>query len=339
MPESLIEQLPKIVAEGKKEAERILEQLSSSSRITLQTNEYVLPSKEQSGLFRGTVAKDITQEWFNRLIYGDNLLVMQALLGGDPATGLPVLTSRELSLDPFMERAGQRLALRNVFGEQATGVGPLSGYLQRQLSPLTSAFRGGAWEDMARGFAGDRDLALAGLGGTAEGPTQFDYGLPSMGGDAGSAVELPGTGLQAALAGQAATGVGGDGVQAAGVAGMPGYSFEDYLRTTRDQPTGLGGAYGQALQNVGYLRGLGQGAVPPALAGILNPEQAAGTRDARSLLGAAQKGRYSGLVSRAFRRPSEEDLFADYVLARQDATTAGQIPQNFLGFAASRYGL
>jgi hypothetical protein len=120
---------------------------------------------------------------------------------------------------------------------------------------------------------------------------------------------------------------------------MPGYSFEDYLRTTREQPTGLGGAYGQALQNVGYLRGLGQGGIPPALAGILNPEQAAGTRDARSLLGAAQKGRYSGLVSRAFRRPSEEDLFADYVLARQDATTAGQIPQNFLGFAASRYGL
>ena len=94
MAESLIEQLPKIVAEGRKEAERILEQLSGPSRITLQTNEYVLPSREQSGLFRGTVAKDIKQEWFNRLIYGDNLLVMQALLAGDPATGLDSLRGK-----------------------------------------------------------------------------------------------------------------------------------------------------------------------------------------------------------------------------------------------------
>ena len=55
MPESLIDQLPKIVAEGKKEAERILNQLSEKERVVLQTNEYVLPSKEQSGLFQGRV--------------------------------------------------------------------------------------------------------------------------------------------------------------------------------------------------------------------------------------------------------------------------------------------
>jgi len=88
MPESLIEQLPKIVAEGKKEVERILERLSGPNRLALQTNEYVLPSKDKSGLFRGEIKELNEQEWHNRLIYGDNLLVMQALLAGDPATGL-----------------------------------------------------------------------------------------------------------------------------------------------------------------------------------------------------------------------------------------------------------
>ena len=88
MPESLIEQLPKIVAEGKKEVERILDRLSGPNRLALQTNEYVLPSKDKSGLFRGEIKELNEQEWHNRLIYGDNLLVMQALLAGDPATGL-----------------------------------------------------------------------------------------------------------------------------------------------------------------------------------------------------------------------------------------------------------
>lgn len=119
----------------------------------------------------------------------------------------------------------------------------------------------------------------------------------------------------------------------------PQTTFEDFLRTVRDQPTGLSGAYGQALQNVNYLRGLGSGQAPTALAGVFNPEQAAATRDARALLDAAQRGKYSRLVSSAFRRPTEEDLFSDYVLARQDAATAGTAPQNFLNFAASRYGL
>ena len=119
----------------------------------------------------------------------------------------------------------------------------------------------------------------------------------------------------------------------------PKVSFENFLRSVRDRPTGLGGAYGQALQNVNYLRGLEGSEVPTALAGVFNPEQAANTRDARALLEAAQRGKYSGLVSRSFRRPTEDDLFSDYVLARQDASTAGTAPQTFLNFAASRFGL
>jgi len=94
MPESLIEQLPKIVAEGKKEAEQILERLTNGSRIVLQTNEYVLPSKEKSGLFRGQVRELNKNEWLNRLIYGDNLLVMQGLLAGDEHTGLPSMRGK-----------------------------------------------------------------------------------------------------------------------------------------------------------------------------------------------------------------------------------------------------
>lgn len=68
---------------GKKEAQRILDGISNSNKITLQTNEIVLPSKDSSGLFKGRI-KDIgSEEWFNRIIYGDNLLAMQALLAGD----------------------------------------------------------------------------------------------------------------------------------------------------------------------------------------------------------------------------------------------------------------
>ena len=52
---SLIEELPKIVAEGKKEVERILDRLASPQKLTLQTNELVLPSKDKSGLFRGEI--------------------------------------------------------------------------------------------------------------------------------------------------------------------------------------------------------------------------------------------------------------------------------------------
>ena len=72
---------------------------------------------------------------------------------------------------------------------------------------------------------------------------------------------------------------------------------------------------------------------------MFSPEQAQNTWDARNLLQAAQRGKYSGLVSRSFRQPTQDDLFADYVLAKQDAATAGTAPQNFLNFAASRYGL
>jgi len=86
MSDSLVEALPKIIKQGKREAQRILDGLSKKNRITLQTNELVLPSKDSSGLFKGRIKELGTNEWFNRLIYGDNLLAMQALLSGDNTT-------------------------------------------------------------------------------------------------------------------------------------------------------------------------------------------------------------------------------------------------------------
>ena len=91
--------------------------------MTLQTNEFVLPCKGKSGLFRGQIPdfkpktkkylgeqqlgfagisssgqqklhSEIGGEWVDRLCYGDNLLVMQALLAGDPATGLPSMRGK-----------------------------------------------------------------------------------------------------------------------------------------------------------------------------------------------------------------------------------------------------
>lgn len=94
MPESLIELLPKIVAEGKKEVEKIFERLESNNKITLQTNEYVLPVRKESNLFTGKYQDINGQNWFNRLCYGDNLMVMQALLTGDKATGLPSMRGK-----------------------------------------------------------------------------------------------------------------------------------------------------------------------------------------------------------------------------------------------------
>lgn len=96
---SLIELLPKVVSEGRKEANRILDGLSNASRITLQTNELVQPNKNRKqknlgSAVLGAAGYDVSPAWTNRLVYGDNLLVMQALLAGDPATGLPSMRGK-----------------------------------------------------------------------------------------------------------------------------------------------------------------------------------------------------------------------------------------------------
>jgi adenine-specific DNA-methyltransferase len=90
---SLISLLPRVVSEGRREANKILEGLSAQNRIFLQTNELVIPSKDSN--YRGLIeelerkekiASAENTDWMNRLIYGDNLLAIQALLAGDDAT-------------------------------------------------------------------------------------------------------------------------------------------------------------------------------------------------------------------------------------------------------------
>jgi adenine-specific DNA-methyltransferase len=87
MSKSLIEALPGIVSAGKRVATQMLEQLESTQRVTLQTRELVIPSKDisQGDLFRATRSHGDV-EAANRLIYGDNLLAMAALLAGDDDT-------------------------------------------------------------------------------------------------------------------------------------------------------------------------------------------------------------------------------------------------------------
>ncbi|OGQ60305.1 MAG: DNA methyltransferase [Deltaproteobacteria bacterium RIFCSPLOWO2_02_FULL_53_8] len=92
MPKSLLEQLPEIVAQGRKEAERILESIESRHRVSLQTREVVLPAKDSAVqdwvTTQNRQAQQATHDdaWTNRLIYGDNLLAMAALLAGDENT-------------------------------------------------------------------------------------------------------------------------------------------------------------------------------------------------------------------------------------------------------------
>lgn len=112
MPKSLLEELPKIAAEGRREAQQLLERINSGTRIGLQTNELVLPSKDISGLWRGELPQlSFRAQWMNRLIYGENLLTMQALLVGDEATGLPSLRGKVdlIYIDPpFDSKADYR---------------------------------------------------------------------------------------------------------------------------------------------------------------------------------------------------------------------------------------
>lgn len=112
MPKSLLEQLPEIVANGRKQAEKILEGLEGRQRVRLQTRELVLPARDaaaqdwitqqsrarQREVFAPGQASFIADPqamlgeaspeapWTNRLIYGDNLLTMAALLAGDEHT-------------------------------------------------------------------------------------------------------------------------------------------------------------------------------------------------------------------------------------------------------------
>lgn len=126
MGKSLIEMLPDVVAQGKREVEKILARAESDNKMLLQTNEYVLPAPDETGLFKGNIRpcspSDACESdnWFNRLIHGDNLFAMQALLNGGPKTGLPSMRGKIdlIYIDPpFDSKADYRTKITLPAGD------------------------------------------------------------------------------------------------------------------------------------------------------------------------------------------------------------------------------
>lgn len=131
MSKSLLEQLPGIVAAGKRQAATVIEQLEGRGRVTLQTRELVIPSKDTStvDLFRhgGVSARDsaLSSNSLSRLIYGDNLLAMAALLAGDETNGSMRGKVDVIYIDPpFDSKADYRttITLPNVTIDQKPNV-------------------------------------------------------------------------------------------------------------------------------------------------------------------------------------------------------------------------
>lgn len=119
MAQSLLEQLPEIVRAGKRQAQQILEQLEGPQRVTLQTRELVIPNRAAAGfdLSDSTEVPDAATLGAgpNRLIYGDNLLAMAALLAGDESTGTESLRGKVdlIYIDPpFDSKADYRTKLQ-----------------------------------------------------------------------------------------------------------------------------------------------------------------------------------------------------------------------------------
>lgn len=116
MAKTILEELPRIAREGKLVAQRALERLGSERQVRLHTNEYVLPTRDDSTFYQDVLdTHHQPSEWTNRLIYGDNLLTMQALLAGDAATGLESLRGKVdlIYIDPpFDSKADYRTAIK-----------------------------------------------------------------------------------------------------------------------------------------------------------------------------------------------------------------------------------
>jgi adenine-specific DNA-methyltransferase len=85
-PKSLLELLPQIVANGKRQAEQIMERAEGAMRLGLHTREIVFPAKDTAAgdlLFNANRSCNSRSTGdLNRLIYGDNLLAIAALLAG-----------------------------------------------------------------------------------------------------------------------------------------------------------------------------------------------------------------------------------------------------------------
>ena len=86
---SLIEEFPQIIRNGKRVFEKVMNNVKSANSLgggtlSLQNNEFVIPSKNENDFLKRYNNVELNKDkWYNRLIYGDNILAMQALLNGD----------------------------------------------------------------------------------------------------------------------------------------------------------------------------------------------------------------------------------------------------------------
>ncbi len=79
MSKSLLEQLPSIVTAGKRQAAQILEQLEGRNRVTLQTRELVIPSKD-------SVKLDLFRQPSTTEVSGSKPSCLRRQLAGDSCT-------------------------------------------------------------------------------------------------------------------------------------------------------------------------------------------------------------------------------------------------------------
>lgn len=138
---SLLEQLPKIVEDGKRQAEQILERIEGAHRIVLQTRELVIPSKDSNWRDMLAIQKQTSAALnpgrMNRLIYGDNLLAMAALLAGDDES--PSMRGRMdlIYIDPpYDSKADYR-----------TKISILSGDIQQLPTAIEQFAYSDTWQD------------------------------------------------------------------------------------------------------------------------------------------------------------------------------------------------
>lgn len=133
MPKSLIELLPEIVKQGEKEVETILNRLNSPNQLKLLTNEFIFPAKARTqGVLREEKAINSAPNEFNRLIYGDNLLVMQALL----AEGMRGKIDLIYIDPPFDSKADYRTKIKLIDGE-----------IKQNPTPIEIDAYSDTWED------------------------------------------------------------------------------------------------------------------------------------------------------------------------------------------------
>jgi len=79
---SIIEQLPEVVKEGKKVFNKIMARINNNNHIEFQINEFVYPNPDviTQDLYNSNDVNSTNSNFINKLIYGDNLLSLSALL-------------------------------------------------------------------------------------------------------------------------------------------------------------------------------------------------------------------------------------------------------------------